>query len=152
VKEASVIGRRGTVYEYRRMSGRTEFKKLQKDRTFAPGELVLLPGEKVETKAGTLIMQHDGNLVFYRASDGRPTWSSWDSPMNQRRRGYGIKGRYAAFQGDGNLVVYNWRGKAVFDTLTYDIGATSLMLQGDGNIVIRKGRRVLYSGWGDTTL
>jgi hypothetical protein len=40
------------------------------------------------------------------------------------------------FQGDGNFVVYNRSGQAVFNTQTHNRGAKVLAMQTDGNLVI----------------
>jgi len=146
VDEASILNRNGRViHAYRGMVDKTEFGVKDESKSFAPGELLLLPGESVETKTRQLIMQKDGNLVLYRVS-GRdrnvktPVWSSWGSKLNVGRPD--AKGRFAVFQADGNLVVYNWKKEAVFDTQTDGIRASRLILEEEGDLVIygRRGR------------
>lgn len=54
-------------------------------------------------------------------------------------------GYLLAFQPDGNLVVYNPNGVAVWNSMTGGKGATRLSLQPDGNLVIYAGTRALWA-------
>lgn len=74
-----------------------------------------------------LVMQTDGNLVYYR-SNGTARWTSQTS---------GWPGGFAVMQTDGNFVVYSSSGQAVWNTGTVSAGAY-LSLQDDGNIVVRR--------------
>ena len=107
-----------------------------------------------------LVMQADGNLVFYR--DAKPNWSS---------RTQGNPGARAVMQDDRNVVVYSATGRPLFATGTvcstsYTAVAegveiddvtmapghfmqspdrrTTLTMQTDGNLVLRAGNRVLW--------
>ncbi|WP_196139547.1 phosphatidylinositol-specific phospholipase C domain-containing protein [Aliikangiella sp. G2MR2-5] len=93
------------------------------------GQLTLLTGQAITTHNRYLVMQHDGNLVLYRFSNGRvaePLWATGTNWGSQHR---------AIFQGDGNLVVYDQYGNALWASHTHGSG-NRLILQGDGNLVI----------------
>jgi hypothetical protein len=98
-----------------------------------------------------LDMQSDCNLVlytweFWRGHDYRsglrnvfntvvafnPIWATDTSWKSSECR--------AVFQGDGNLVVYDWQGRVMWASGTYSPGAV-LRMQDDGNLVI-------YDRWG----
>lgn len=84
-----------------------------------------------------LIMDNEnfrGSLVLYRITGGslssgvvdvRLIWSSNTS-----------NGQFAVAQGDGNLVVYEGQGTAVWDSGTSGNQAQFLSLQSDGNLVV----------------
>jgi hypothetical protein len=82
--------------------------------------------------------QNDGNLVLYQ--NGVAIWES-DTEILTENNGYAPG--YAAFQKDGNLVVYNYRldrpalAVSVWDSNTWknNTGAT-IAVQNDGNVVI----------------
>lgn len=74
-----------------------------------------------------LVMQFDGNLVYYRAN-GTARW-------NTQTQAY--PGAWAVMQGDGNFVVYTAGGQAVWNAGVQSAGAY-LGLQDDGNLVIRR--------------
>jgi hypothetical protein len=71
-----------------------------------------------------LVMQGDGNLVLYWNGHGA-LWSSVTANTS---------GQLAAFQDDGNFVVYGSNG-ALWNTGTQVAGAR-LAIQDDGNLVI----------------
>lgn len=54
-------------------------------------------------------------------------------------------GYLLAFQPDGNLVVYNPSGAALWNSATGNRGATRLSLQPDGNLVIYAGTFAVWS-------
>ncbi|KAF9132211.1 hypothetical protein BG015_003736 [Linnemannia schmuckeri] len=59
-------------------------------------------------------LQSDGNFVSYNIKTGQAVWSTGS-------QGLGTKGDYdMAFQGDGNLVLYDVTGKAIWSSATYD--------------------------------
>ncbi|WP_232430423.1 protease pro-enzyme activation domain-containing protein [Burkholderia ubonensis] len=75
-----------------------------------------------------LVMQDDGNLVLYNATNGAAVWSSGTN---------GNAGAYAVFQTDGNFVVYSASGKALwFSSTSSGTYGQSLTVQDDGNMVI----------------
>lgn len=71
-----------------------------------------------------LIMQTDGNLVFYRNSDNAVRFATM------------AFGNYTAMQGDGNLVEYGLSGGAIWHTNTYGNAGAFLAVQDDGNLVV----------------
>lgn len=71
-----------------------------------------------------LTMQGDGNFVYY-ASNGK-RWGSNTRP----------NGCYATFQADGNLVVRNCAGAALWASNTHTYPNAILAFQDDGNLVI----------------
>ena len=107
-----------------------------------------------------LVMQTEGNLVFYR-----------DAPPVRNSRTHGNPGARAVIQDDRNVVVYSAAGRPLFATGTVcsassTSGAegvefvdvtmkpghfmqspdrrTTLTMQTDGNLVLRSGNRVLW--------
>ena len=88
----------------------------------------LMPGQSLTSGNGQymLIMQGDGNLVFYRTSDWKARW-------NSRTQGLGGS---AWMQGDGNFVVYATQGRAVWDARTSGHPGAYVAVQDDGNLVI----------------
>lgn len=98
-----------------------------------PAGTILSSGELVTSQNGGvfLAMQGDGNLVLYRNAGGRvtPVWAS----------GTGVRGSIAAFQTDGNLVIYGPdRATPVWDTHTGGsaYGANRLKVQDDQKLVM----------------
>jgi len=86
-----------------------------------PGQQLLSPNHTFR-----VILQTDGNLVVYNASN-QPIWSS------------GTNGRsvaYLAMQGDSNLVLRGTDGVAVWTTTTQGMGGTYLSMQDDGNLIV----------------
>ncbi|WP_246119285.1 phosphatidylinositol-specific phospholipase C domain-containing protein [Aliikangiella coralliicola] len=93
------------------------------------GKLTLNAGDSLTTQNRILIMQHDGNLVLYRFSNGvirEPLWATGTNWSNHHK---------AIFQSDGNLVVYNNFNNPVWASHTHSAGR-ELVLQSDGNLVI----------------
>ena len=91
----------------------------------------LREGQKLVSRnqAHVLVMQGDGNLVYYNG--GRAPWSS-----NTGGKG---SGPYClVMQGDNNAVVYGQGGSVIWTTNTHGRGAAParLVMQDDGNIVI----------------
>lgn len=74
-----------------------------------------------------LVMQGDGNLVFYG-----PNGAIWHSQT------HGNPGATASFQGDGNLVVYSVWGTALWHAQTHGNPGATLNVQNDGRLVIRR--------------
>ncbi|AKJ02084.1 D-alanyl-D-alanine carboxypeptidase-like protein [Archangium gephyra] len=86
----------------------------------------LNPGQALSAADGRyrLVMQSDGNLVYYQ--DGSARWQS----------GTGVANSWAIMQGDGNLVVYNPSNVALWQSGTGGNSGAFLALQDDGNVVI----------------
>jgi hypothetical protein len=74
-------------------------------RNLAPGRLCWA------NTYGTLVFQYDGNFVEY--VDGKARWNS----------GTGGKGAWLAFQGDGNIVIYNASGRPLWAVSTLAISS-----------------------------
>src|SRR5262249_50524718 len=84
--------------------------------TFGPGTINMREGHSVGNSSLFLEMQTDGNLVLY-TSGGKALWSSgtWHQCTHCR----------AAYQTDGNLVVYDVdTGKAIFSQGYFSIALT----------------------------
>ena len=76
-----------------------------------------------------LLMNTDGNFFIYDWAHGTGTWG----PGTQ-----GHPGAYAVFQTDGNLVVYDVNGTALWSSGTSGTYAERLDLNDDGRIIIWK--------------
>ena len=90
------------------------------------GELRLNQSEKLESDDSFLSMQSDGNLVLYEKSPLRPLWASRTSCAAKTNCGY-----FARFQHDGNFVVYNASGAAVWHANTHDKDAGKFVILKD---------------------
>jgi hypothetical protein len=96
-------------------------------------------GEKLTLQNGTTTVDttldaaacppSDGNFVIYDWAHGTGTWG----PGTQ-----GHPGAYAIFQTDGNLVVYDVNGTALWNSGTSGTYAERLDLNDDGRIIIWK--------------
>ncbi|MGE3579595.1 MAG: matrixin family metalloprotease [Vicinamibacterales bacterium] len=77
-----------------------------------------------------LYMQGDSNLVVYDMSRGGPPgealWWTGASADNGQ----------AIFQSDGNFVVYDGTGTAIWNTVTHGNPGAFMVLQNDGNLVL----------------
>jgi hypothetical protein len=86
-----------------------------------------------------LVMQGDGNLVIYRQSDSKATWSSgsWRGGSDCR----------LVMQADGNLVIYNASSQPIWASNTN--GKTTnpiLVMQGNGDLGLYTGMPA-WNGW-----
>jgi hypothetical protein len=92
----------------------------------------LHPGDKFYQKGGDgtvrVILADDCNLILY--DGGTAIWNSHTS--NPR----GLNACWAAMQGDGNFVLYDANGRAVWSTGTSKHPGAFLALQGDKNLVV----------------
>ncbi|MEU3283234.1 hypothetical protein [Streptomyces antibioticus] len=81
-------------------------------------------------------MQKDGNFVTYK--DGVAVWSAQTEG----------RGECVSFHHDGNLVIYNSDGKAIWASNTGGKVGAWLAVQNDGNVVIytRDGHVLWASG------
>jgi hypothetical protein len=109
-----------------------------------------------------LAMQPDGNLVMYNTS-GNPIWASspshagaslvltpscgfaletptasvlWAGQKLYAGQSISSNGYTLIMQSDGNLVEYDSRGLAVWDTVTEGLGGAYATVQSDGNLVV----------------
>jgi cell wall-associated NlpC family hydrolase len=96
--------------------------------TLGSGDAIQSPGGAYQFD-----MQTDGNLVEYGPSGA--LWATYTSSP----------GAYLVNQGDGNLVVYNTTGTAIWASGTNGQGAANLVVQTDGNVVDYKGSSAIWS-------
>ncbi len=91
------------------------------------GTGTLFAGQQLQTadRRYKLIMQPDGNLVFY--SPNRPIWQSGT---------YGSPATHVSLQPDGNLVIYDDKDHALWSTGSFGRGASHFYVQPDGNLVM----------------
>jgi hypothetical protein len=84
-----------------------------------------------------LIMQTDGNLVFYG-----PSGAIWSSGT------YSTSAQVAVMQADGNFVVYDVNGTALWNSGTYGHPGASLIFNDSGGmfVVAADGSTLLWSG------
>jgi surface antigen len=115
-----------------RVSTSSSLSPSEADSPEATPRWQLLPGEKMSSgeqlvspnNLYRLVMQGDGNLVFYKGSSA--LWSSGTQ---------GNAGAYAIMQPDGNLVVYAG-GSAKWHSHTNGFSGARLELQDDSNLVV----------------
>jgi hypothetical protein len=74
-----------------------------------------------------LIQQGDGNLVLYKPGITRALWATGTGTAVE-----------TIMQGDGNLVAYDASGRAVWASNTWGNGPSTLYVQGDGNLAVRR--------------
>jgi hypothetical protein len=123
------------------------------DSSGQAGPAELVSGQELVSgnKAYALVAQSDGNVVGYdmTQSDRPPFWASAEGAKTFRDRFRFI------MQRDGNAVMYNARGIAVWATGT-DVGADrgpfQLIMQSDRNVVLRdKAGEPLWASDSDTS-
>jgi hypothetical protein len=90
---------------------------------FSAGNFSLSQGASINLGYATLVMQGDGNLVLYK-TNGTPLWSTGTYGQN-----CGANQCRAAFQGDGNFVVYNG-GKPLWNSGTAGNPGAQLVFSG----------------------
>ena len=98
----------------------------------------LYPGQGIysDDRQYVLIMQGDGNLVYYRTSDWAVRWASYTN---------GKGGYVAPMQGDGNFVVYNSGWAPLWNAATQNHPGAYLSAQNDGNLVIYWNGQALWN-------
>lgn len=98
----------------------------------------LYPGQGIysDDRQYVLIMQGDGNLVYYRTSDWAVRWASYTN---------GKGGYVAPMQGDGNFVAYNSGWGALWNAATQNHPGAYLSAQNDGNLVIYWNGQALWN-------
>jgi len=101
-----------------------------------PSSLTVNTGSGISMK---LVVQGDGNFVLY-VSTGK-VWAA-----NTRPGGYA-----ATFQGDGNLVVRNSSGTALWASNTHTYPHAILAFQTDGNLVIYPSTTDFHALWASGT-
>lgn len=98
----------------------------------------LNPGQSIFSDNGQyqLIMQNDGNLVYYRLSGMTPRFNS---------QTHGNPGAWTQMQGDGNLVTYTSGGRALWYTGTSNSPGAYVAVQDDGNLVVYNNGQALWN-------
>ncbi len=114
------------------------------DRMFAFANQTLHVGDQLYSADAKyrMEMQWDCNLVIYVAKtvgQERPIWDTKTQNMGSNCR--------ASMQTDGNLVVYDGNGNAVFNTGTQGNLNAVLVMQTDGNLVIYRNYRLQNAIW-----
>ncbi|VTU41125.1 D-mannose binding lectin [Variovorax sp. PBS-H4] len=101
------------------------------------GDQVIYKGQLLSSEDGRyrLIMQDDGNLVYYRTSDWSARW--WTSTQT-------TGGHLAVMQGDGNFVVYDASWRALWQTETSGRPGALIAAQNDGNLVIYQNGQAIW--------
>lgn len=94
-----------------------------------PGEYLLSPH-----KQSVLVLQGDGNLVYYE--NFAPVWSSGTAGKAPKK---------LIMQGDGNLVLYDTNNAAVWSSGTNTGTSNYLTIQTDGNAVIYGSNQALWN-------
>jgi hypothetical protein len=108
-----------------------------------PGETLYLGEELRSTdKLFTLAFQTDGNFVLYSEYGGHhSTWQANTETKGAAR---------VTMQGDGNLVVYSYRGTPLWTSGTNGHNGAYLAVQTDGNAVVYNANGA-WSGWATKT-
>ena len=112
-----------------------------------PASRLLLPGDQLTTFQSIfspngfaeLILQDDGNLCLYqhRPSGRTATWCSHSNSGPNRN---------AVMQPNGDLVVYDIDGKALYASGTGGHPGSYLAVQDDGQVQIWDGLTVIWTG------
>lgn len=91
--------------------------------------------------AGKLILQNDGNLVWYdTGGKGMQPWATCTNGNDVDR---------AVFQSDGNLVLYSSKNTVVWATNTHNRGADGLRFRTSANLTLDpKINLFVMKGWG----
>jgi hypothetical protein len=93
----------------------------------------LIGGQELISPSGTYraVMQYDGNFVVYPTGSHSALWNT---------RTFGNSGASLIMQGDGNLVIYSAKGKAIWSTNTWvsngSLSGSYLELQDNGSLVL----------------
>ncbi|MFE4800206.1 hypothetical protein ACFRFL_35560 [Streptomyces sp. NPDC056708] len=112
-----------------------------KARTTTPAPVVIKPVAKLHAATSwksdrlQLGMQADGNLVLYDRQEKRVLWAAGTSG----------EGNMAAFQDDGNLVIYTAAGRAIWASNAAGFTNATLVIQPDGNVVIMAGGKQVWA-------
>jgi hypothetical protein len=103
----------------------------------------LYHGQSISSDDGryALVMQGDGNLVYYRTAD-------WSARWNTGTQGQG--GYVTVLQNDGNLVVYNSQWVALWNSGTQNHPGVFLAAQTDGNLAIYYNGQAIWHIGADT--
>ncbi|MFB9369000.1 hypothetical protein [Kitasatospora albolonga] len=110
-----------------RWSTGTNHPEIDVRGTVIPSGRTVRSGETVESQAGRLVMQADGNLVLYSKATGNARWSS---------RTWGNQGATATMQSDGNLLVKAADGRPLWATGTWTHRNARAVLQDDLDLAV----------------
>ncbi|XP_033885570.1 B-type lectin plumieribetin-like isoform X1 [Acipenser ruthenus] len=109
--------------------------KLELDDFLTKGQCIFSTNGKYK-----VIFQNDGNFVVYEYREGVPIWASdtWGKRNADK----------VIMQGDCNLVMYNTKGTALWKSNTHmpNCQACCLTMQDDGNVVIYRDNKEIWSG------
>lgn len=107
-----------------------------------PSNTNLLAGQSIFSNNGKyrLVMQTDGNVVFYRTTDNAVRFATYKY------------GSYLAMQSDGNLVQYSGSNQPLWYTSTNGNPGAYLNVQDDGNLVVYNTANVAKWNIGADTL
>jgi len=112
---------------------------LPQSLSFAPGGLTLRPNEAVTSLYRSLHMNSEGGLVLRRLLDNRYLSPAWWTGIAA-----GDKSQLV-FQSDGNLVLFNNAGAAIWSSGTAGKGATALSIDVSGRMAIYRGSTALWA-------
>ncbi len=110
------------------------YTNLPSDSTFFAGQFSMLPGQFVRHDNRLLEFGADCELVLYRLENALPGLRLWDTAT----AGAGSDCRLD-FQDDGNLVLYDGNGSALWSTGTSGTSGARFRIQADGNMVVYNG-------------
>lgn len=99
-------------------------------------EGILYPGSELVSPSGeyTFTFQQDSNLVLYRNQGDGNREAIWDSGTYQSDPSPNAQ---ALLQRDGNFVIYDGNGQALWASETFGYGGSQpyIVVQDDGNVV-----------------
>ncbi|MFM7143321.1 MAG: hypothetical protein ACKO2K_15560, partial [Alphaproteobacteria bacterium] len=120
------------LYDDGRVARWATFTNVAEEATFEAGRFTLLPGQRVRTRHLELALTSDGNLLVSSMDNGVLGGVLW-------RSGTTGSGCRAELQPDGNLVVYDGGGRALWAAGTSGTENARLRMQADGNVAIYNG-------------
>ncbi|NVJ59386.1 MAG: metallophosphoesterase [Gammaproteobacteria bacterium] len=145
----------GTVYSVAGASGKTSRVGNHPAMFMALSELgsvvIDVNGDRLDMKYLNSRGKVRDNFTIQKSSDGgeNPGESNSLQPGESLHAGNSIisnNGEYRlVMQQDGNLVIYNQQGQAIWSSNTVGSGADRLVYQSDGNLVIYAGNQAVWS-------
>ncbi len=112
---------------------------------FAPGELLLGPGESVETASARLVIQDtDGNLVLYHKQSGDPLWAVAAQEPDYDGGASGDRD-WAVLTEQGALVVASEMGRSAWSSDWSHGTGDQLVLGADDTLSLFDGTEIVWS-------